>query len=243
MELCKRYFDNDSIKRNAPYPTETKTMDVFKIDIDGCDCHVLEEMLKDPFYRAKVIQVETNHHIPPPIAYQDMCKDDVPGRGTKSLDIWGCSVQAAMDIVEKYGYELLQHDWPDAVFLHSSFRETFVPLLGERPDRLTFIRNYYIGYHWAKENYSRFPWHQSNEDLVKSFVEMSTRAYMDPEGVLTELVRICEPLWSKKPLWSKIWIANTQYVVDVQGEEGNLDINFGTVERNLSQGNSNEDFV
>lgn len=66
---------------------------------------------------------------------------------------------------------------------------------------------------------------------------------MDPEGVLTELVRICEPLWSKKPLWSKIWIANTQYVVDVQGEEGNLDINFVTVERNLSQGNSNEDFV
>jgi hypothetical protein len=227
-ELCKQYFsDSLPIKHYAPYPTKDKTLDVFKLDIDGCDCHVLEEMLKDPFYRAKLIQVETNHHIPPPIAYQDMCKNDVHGRSSNTLDIWGCSVQAAMDIVAKYGYELLQYDWPDAVFIHSDFRETFESLLGPKPDGQTFIRNYYIGYHWAKENYARFPRHQSNPDLVKLLIEMSTRAYMDPEGVLTELLGICEPLWSKKPLWSRIWIANTQYIVDAQGEQGSIDVKVG----------------
>ena len=76
------------------------SMDVFKLDIDGCECHILELLLRSsPSWRPKIIQLELNHVLPPPLAYRDMCKDDAPGRSAvpyeANLDVWGCSMQAA----------------------------------------------------------------------------------------------------------------------------------------------------
>ena len=61
--------------------TPRQSIDILKIDIDGCDCHILEQLLaKGTYFHAKVIQVELNHFIPPPIVYKDMCAEDRPGR-------------------------------------------------------------------------------------------------------------------------------------------------------------------
>lgn len=96
--------------------------------------------------------------------------------------------------------------------------------MGENPGG-AFIRNYYIGYHWAKEHYTRFTNHQENRDLVKSLIEMSLRAYMDPKGVLNKFTDICKPLWTKRPLWTKLWIAGTEFGIEAQTSEGSDQIN------------------
>lgn len=36
-----------------------------------------------------------------------------------TLQVYGCSVAAAFDIVHAKGYQLLQYDWPDATFIQS----------------------------------------------------------------------------------------------------------------------------
>ena len=64
------------------------------------------------------MQVEVNHFLPPPLAYRDMCANDVPGRSRgvhqphENWDVWGCSAQAAYNIAKRAGYRLLQFDWP-----------------------------------------------------------------------------------------------------------------------------------
>ena len=95
-----------------------KSIDIIKIDIDSCECHILEVLLAERYYRAKIINVEVNHNLPPPIAYREFCVDDAFGRngGNGQIDVFGCSVQAAYDVLHPHGYELFQYDWPDAVF-------------------------------------------------------------------------------------------------------------------------------
>ena len=91
-----------ALKQNAHYPTNDRTVDIFKFDIDSCECHILEEMMKDKFYHAKVIQIELNHVIPPPISYRDMCYNGAHGRSGEK-QIWGCSAQADIDCPEQWG--------------------------------------------------------------------------------------------------------------------------------------------
>lgn len=66
-------------KSKNPNPGKNQSIDYLKLDIDSCDCHVLRTLMEDPYYHAKVLQVELNHHLPPPIMYNDMCKNDVHG--------------------------------------------------------------------------------------------------------------------------------------------------------------------
>ena len=122
------------------------------VDITGCECHILESLIASHgrWPLPKIIQLETNHMLNPPLAYRDMCADDVWGASTRNMslndtswhrqpdwarkkrpthptgwDLWGCSMQAAMDLVHPVGYRLLQYDWPDAVFVHAEFAAAF----------------------------------------------------------------------------------------------------------------------
>ena len=184
---------------------EDKTLDILKLDIDGCECQLLGELLEDPYYRAKIIQIELNHIISPPIAYKDMCDKDlhgwsnVPNRG--GWYAWGCSMQAAYDIVRPYGYELLQYDWPDAVFIHGSLRDVFPCLLGNRKGK-NFLRNYWIGYYWAREHYTRF----GGPDGGGNFPMLGVQAFSDPELFFKNFARDAKSSWSKRPLWVEMSI-------------------------------------
>lgn len=123
-----------------------ESIDILKIDIDSCDCHILEELLKDHYFHAKIVQVELNHWIVPPFAYKEMCMNDTIARYGLG-DLWGCSMQAAYDIVKPYGYKLLQWDWPDAVFVHENYTSAFPCFHLD-----DWLRTTWITYNWARDH-------------------------------------------------------------------------------------------
>ncbi len=128
-----------------------RSIDVLKVDIDGCDCHVLESILATPALRPKLIQIELGHFVPIPIAHRDMCAQDSPGR-SGGPELWGCSAQAAYDVVRPHGYSLLQYAWPDAVFVQHSVRKASFPCFADE----TFESAFWLGYNHARDHYARF---------------------------------------------------------------------------------------
>jgi hypothetical protein len=69
------------------------------------------------------------------------------GRDSESLDVWGCSMQAAYDIVKKHGFVLLQNDWPDAVFIHQDYIPAFPKFFCKGSRQEQFLSKYWLGYH------------------------------------------------------------------------------------------------
>ena len=191
----------------------SNTIDVLKIDIDGCECHILDRLLASRWwYRPKIIQIELNHILPPPVAYKDMCANDAPGRSAvpyeSNLDVWGCSMQAAYDIVRPHGYRLLQYDWPDAVFIHEVHVAAFpfVPWL-EPED---FHAAYWHGRAWADKYYGRMKQHVTDAQWVRSMMGSLSDAMLLPQRwILDRIVTRWAHTWRKRPLWLEIGIAGT----------------------------------
>ena len=215
------------------FPRRYKSMDVMKIDVDVCDCHILQDMLADPFYHAKIIQIELNHHIPPPIAYMDMCANDIHGRSTKDLDVWGCSMQAAYNIVRPYGYELLQHDWPDAVFVHSMHRHAF-PCILDQEVGAAFEHNYWIGYWHAHDKYTRFRAHQTNRSFVRSLPVLALKGHLNPKSSIQAIVDAKLNTWTKLPLWVEMSIGNTRLSV-TSNPSGGVKLLWKTGDQSVTQ--------
>jgi hypothetical protein len=116
---------------------------VLKIDIDSCDCDVLEQALKH--FSPSVVVIEFNPAFPPPIrfnlAYQPkMAHND---RGAPS-PIFGCSLSYAADVAQRFGYALLQAPIEDAYFVHASR----LPLFGSIPreEQLVYAMGNPLGY-------------------------------------------------------------------------------------------------
>ena len=116
---------------------------VLKIDIDSCDCDVLEQALTH--FSPSVVVIEFNPAFPPPIrfnlAYQPkMAHND---RGAPS-PIFGCSLSYAADVAQRFGYALLQAPIEDAYFVHASS----LPLFGAIPreHQLVFAMGNPLGY-------------------------------------------------------------------------------------------------
>lgn len=214
------------------YPTQRRTLDVLKIDIDGCDCHILETLLAeaDGFFEAKVIQIELNHVIPPPLVWKDMCPRDVSGRSSKSLDVWGCSMQAAYDVVQPLGYELLQYDWPDAVFVKSSFARAAFPciLTAGASAGETFDRAFWVGWTHAEAHYARFVKDQDDRAFFASFPTLARRAYHDPHAVLRLIVDKMAPVLEKRPLLVEVGV--TLGGARISGTVTNTSVEFNRAE-------------
>ena len=190
-----------------------RTMDIFKLDIDGCECHILEVLLSSPeaWAHPKVIQIEMNHLLIPPLGYRDMCANDAPGRSTgqgrdlySNLDVWGCSVQAAYDIVRPHGYKLLQYDWPDAVFVHSNFSAAF-PCIPVNE----FMRTFWVGYMHARQHYRRWKLHQTHNWFADQLPELAMRSVYDPRQALELIVATYNSSWVKSPLWLEMSVAGS----------------------------------
>lgn len=203
-----------------------KNPDILKIDTDGCDCHILQALMTDPLLHAKVIQIELNHIIPPPIVYMDMCEADVWGRSSKTnLDVWGCSMQAAYDIVRGHDYTLLQYDWPDAVFIHSSLLHLFPCIAAESED--SFHRNYWTGFFHAKENYSRFRDHVTNTTFVQEIELLALRSYLHPRSTLEHIISTQSLSWTKDPLWIELAISGSSVSAQIKRQgAGALRVNW-----------------
>ena len=249
MRTSKRgIFANDAIDAcKVHVKASPQTMDILKLDIDSCECHLLSVLLADPtgYFRAKIIHIELNHNIPPPFAYKDMCAQNKHGRSSDwylNPTLWGCSMQAAYDVVRPYGYKLLQYDWPDAVFILDEHRDAF-PCLPTGPG--DFLRNYWIGYYHARDKYARFkgsflwaeqiagpvarqyPGAHSLEVLraprnatpalewAFNLPETTAAATLDPTGFLTSIIERFHHTWVKKPLHIEMGVAGTNVSVSV----------------------------
>lgn len=199
------------------------SMDIFKLDIDGCECHILEKLLQGStgspisWGLPKIIQLELNHIIAPPISYKDMCKDDVHGRSGGSLDVWGCSMQAAYDLVAPHGYYLFQYDWPDGVFIHKQYADAF-PCLPTGP--AYYMRNYWIGLNWAREKYSRFKQHMSDRNWAERMPELAEASFLKPTETIQNVFDHYKSTFTKRPLWIEMAIAGTNVGATISADVG-----------------------
>ena len=201
-----------------PNPAAGRTLDIFKFDIDGCECHYLEEMMaKEPFFHAKLIEVETNHHIPPPIHYRDMCLNGENGRDGKGWDVWGCSAQAAYDILAPYGYEMLQYAWPDALFIKKEFAPALPCFRG------TFEERYYVGRDHAEARYSRYAYHQDNRAFNAQLPQLAKGAVKNPLPVIEAIVQGFKHTFTKGSLWIELGISGTDKMGAVTRVAGNVE--------------------
>ncbi|CAJ1365808.1 unnamed protein product [Effrenium voratum] len=105
-------------------------IDVLKIDIDSYDCPVLERIA--PKVRATMIMVETNPSIPPPYQWAMLYDPDLWNffesfRNPVEVPVRGCSLAYEIQVLRRYGYDLLAFDGHDAIFTHESVRRAFHP--------------------------------------------------------------------------------------------------------------------
>ena len=200
------------------------SMDIFKFDIDGCECHILDVLLKDPTWtNPKVIQIETNHLLMPPLSYIDLCRNDTPGRSTsRDLDVWGCSIQAAYNVVQPHGYRLLQYDWPDAVFVHEAYLASFPCFAWLEPEN--FHAAAFHGHMHARTHYYRYRHHQTDHSFVNTLEKLTLQASIHPGKTIEYIRDMKSRTWSKRPLWIEMAVAGTGVAATFTASKG------GTIE-------------
>jgi len=105
-------------------------VDFLKIDVDSCDCPLAAAALR--LVRPKVILMEVNMGIPPPIRFARQCHQDWRSsfvywnRGGRTLATHGCSLSAAVSELAPFGYGLLRLTGPlDAIFVHRDYDSLF----------------------------------------------------------------------------------------------------------------------
>lgn len=134
--------------------------DVFKLDIDRCEGHLLDLVLER--FTPKIIMVEVNQYLPPPFLLGEYCGlsvRPVPGGGTRpatsdfsSNCMWGSSAAYVYRVVQRNGdYRLLQFDWPDLIFVHRKYAHAFSSRL---PDDVATV--FATGAAHARQFYHRY---------------------------------------------------------------------------------------
>jgi hypothetical protein len=129
IDCCVTPFNIAQVLQRASTP---QCPDFFKIDIDGYDGPVLAAAL-EAGYRPKLIQVEVNPEIPPPIEFSVLYhpkyrNQDSAGNYT---GFYGMSLAYAARLARAFGYHIIHLDnvtygTHDAVLL----RDDLAPLLG-----------------------------------------------------------------------------------------------------------------
>ncbi len=118
---------------------------LLNLDIDSYDLHVIDALLKSP-YRPKIISMEINEKIPPPIFFS---VDFDESHFWKFDHFFGCSLTAASQIVRPHGYVLESLQYNNAIFIRSELAKDFFPDANveqayddgyrNRPDRKTLF--------------------------------------------------------------------------------------------------------
>jgi len=89
-----------------------KNFDILNLDIDSYDLFVIKNLLES--YRPKIISMEINEKIPPPI-YFTVTYDE--NHFWKGDHFFGCSLQAAYEEVTRFNYKLYSVIYNNAIFI------------------------------------------------------------------------------------------------------------------------------
>ena len=157
------------IANNLKVRGTPRDVDFLKLDIDSFECDYLEEILIGGF-RPKVIDVELAPSYPPPIRYSAKY---VPNLNVALTPFAGCSLQAAVDLLQPYNYTLVQYPLEDGWFVRNEYLELFGPLETDAKE-LFYRGNPYL--------YSTFQMFQGMEG---AFHAVKRKA--DPDALLSEM--------------------------------------------------------
>lgn len=125
---------------------------LLKIDLDHADCRFAEAILSSmPVPEA--LYVEYNRAMPPPVRLREKFSEQTVEAFSQVEDNWlvfakkrhwgGCSMQAWQDLAESYGFELVQADFNDLLFLQKGLAER----LGLRPAHASLFEHWLAAAH------------------------------------------------------------------------------------------------
>ena len=105
-----------------------KRLLVLKIDIDSCECSLLEQLIANG-YSPIIIHIEYNVAVPLPFRFQGNATEfESREYNWKSTVFYGCSLASIADILVPRGYRLLEIDGWDATFVHQHVIQIFEPI-------------------------------------------------------------------------------------------------------------------
>jgi hypothetical protein len=94
-----------------------KNFDVLNLDIDSYDLFVIEALLRSGF-RPKVITMEVNEKIPPGIFFSVKYSEN---HSFKQDHFYGCSLDAAFEVLSRYEYILYKLEYNNAFFIGKEY--------------------------------------------------------------------------------------------------------------------------
>jgi hypothetical protein len=152
-------FNIKSLLETFEVPTD---FDLLNLDIDSYDLHVMESLLKARF-RPKVISMEINEKVPPPIYFTV----DYSDSHIWEMDhFFGCSLVAAATVVKPFGYILQNLVYNNAIFVRSDISP------GKVSD-MNVDDAYLNGYKNAPDRSTLFPWNKDVDCLLEYSAEKS----------------------------------------------------------------------
>lgn len=150
-------FPNAKLARNRVTPNNIvdllkafevpKDFEVLNLDIDSYDLHVIKSMLLGGF-KPKVITMEINEKIPTGVYFTV----DFDENHYWQVDhFYGCSIDAASEVVKEFGYILWKVDYNNAFFIN--IEVTSEDFEDQSPEQA-----YINGYKNRTDRETRFPW-------------------------------------------------------------------------------------
>jgi hypothetical protein len=133
--------------------------DLLNLDIDSYDLFVAKELLARG-YRPKIISMEINEKLPPPLFFAVLYDD---GHCWQGDHFFGCSAVAAVETVKPYGYILESIQYNNAVFVRADLAPGLI-------SDVQVLQAYRDGYSTKPDRLKLFPW---NAD-VDCALQMST---------------------------------------------------------------------
>jgi hypothetical protein len=113
-----------------------RMFDLLKIDIDSVDCGVLEGVLKAG-YRPRVIHMEINYELPPPIVFAVEYTEAIASSWFWANEtfrgFYGCSISRVHEVARYYGYSLVQAFQIDVDLVRDDLLPTSAPTLVTDP--------------------------------------------------------------------------------------------------------------
>ena len=130
-----------------------QNFDIFNLDIDSYDLFVIKKLLES--YRPKIISMEINEKIPPPI-YFTVTYDE--NHFWKGDHFFGCSLQAAYEEVSKFDYKLYTVIYNNAIFIPKEMNLEF--------QNLTVAKFYKDGYMNKSDRKEKFSYNSDVDVLL-----------------------------------------------------------------------------
>lgn len=139
--------------------------DVLNLDIDSYDLFVIKSALSQG-YRPKIITMEINEKLPPPLYFTVLYDQAHYWRGDH---FFGCSAVAAVETVTPFGYILASIEFNNAMFIRADLAEGKIK-------RASVTDAYNDGYRNRSDRKSMFPWN-SNVDCALEMNEGDALSY------------------------------------------------------------------